>query len=113
MRANKEQVKTAIQIYVDRELMNKGTANQKFVTFMGASLLMNKLDEIWPALSSNEVVSMLGVMDSAGTVDVDAIISSAISAIDRSGQVSIANLVFDRSDIESFQRYLQEAVSYG
>ena len=42
MKVSKEHVKTAIQIYVDRELMNKGTPNQKFVTFMGASLLLNK-----------------------------------------------------------------------
>lgn len=113
MRANKEQVKTAIQIYVDRELMNKGTANQKFVTFMGASLLMNKLDSVWSTLASNEVVSMLGIVDSAGMVDVDAVINAAMSAIDRSGQVNVAGLVFNRSDIESFHRYLQEAVSYG
>ena len=113
MMASKEQIKTAIQIYVDRELMNKGNANQKFVTFMGASLLLNKMDSIWPTLASNEVVSMLGVMDSAGMVDVDAVINAAYMAIDRSGQVSIANLVFNRNDIDAFHRYLQEAVSYG
>lgn len=113
MKVSKEHVKTAIQIYVDRELMNKGTPNQKFVTFMGASLLMNKLDGIWPTLASNEVVSMLGVMDSAGMVDADAVIDAAYAAIDRSGQVNIAGIVFNRNDIDSFHRYLQEAVSYG
>lgn len=113
MKATKEHIKTAIQIYVDRELMNKGTANQKFVTFMGASLLMNKLDSVWSTLASNEVVSMLGIVDSTGMVDVDAVINAAMSAIDRSGQVNVAGLVFNRSDIESFHRYLQEAVSYG
>lgn len=113
MRATKEHIKTAIQIYVDRELMNKGTPNQKFVTFMGASLLINKLDEVWPSLATNEVVSMFGIMDSAGMVDADAVINAAYAAIDRSGQVSIVGLVFSRNDIDSFQRYLQEAVSYG
>lgn len=113
MKASKEHIKTAIQIYVDRELMNKGTPNQKFVTFMGASLLMNKLDSVWSTLASNEVVSMLGIVDSAGMVDVDAVVNAAYAAIDRSGQVNIAGLVFNRSDIESFHRYMQEAVSYG
>lgn len=113
MKATKEHVKTAIQIYVDRELMNKGTPNQKFVTFMGASLLMNKLDSVWSTLASNEVVSMLGIVDLAGMVDVDAVVNAAYAAIDRSGQVNVAGLVFNRSDIESFHRYMQEAVSYG
>lgn len=113
MKATKEHIKTAIQIYVDRELMNKGTPNQKFVTFMGASLLMNKLDSVWSTLASNEVVSMLGIVDSAGMVDVDAVVNAAYAAIDRSGQVNVAGLVFNRSDIESFHRYMQEAVSYG
>lgn len=113
MKASKEHIKTAIQIYVDRELMNKGTPNQKFVTFMGASLLMNKLDSVWSTLASNEVVSMLGIVDSAGMVDVDAVVNAAYAAIDRSGQVNVAGLVFNRSDIESFHRYMQEAVSYG
>jgi hypothetical protein len=113
MKASKEHVKTAVQIYVDGELMNKGTPNQKFVTFMGASLLLNKLDSVWPTLASNEVVSMLGIMDSAGMVDADSVINAAYSAIDKSGQVNIAGIVFNRSDIDSFQKYLQEAVSYG
>ena len=113
MKASKEHIKTAIQIYVDRELMNKGTPNQKFVTFMGASLLLNKLDSIWPTLASNEVVSMLGIIDTAGMVDVDAVINAAYAAIDKSGQVNIASIVFNRNDIDAFQRYVQEAVSYG
>ena len=49
----------------------------------------------WPTLASNEVVSMLGVMDSAGMVDADAVIDAAYAAIDRSGQVNIAGIVFN------------------
>ena len=56
---------------------------------------------------------MLGIMDSAGMVDADAVIDAAYAAIDRSGQVNIAGIVFNRNDIDSFHRYLQEAVSYG
>lgn len=111
MKVNKEQVKTALQVYVDRELMNKGTSSQKFVTFMAASLVLNKLDEVWQPLTTNKAASMLGIADGSGMVDADAIINAASSAIDHSGPINIAGLIFNKSDIEAFNRYLQEVVS--
>ncbi len=109
--ATKEQMKTAIQIFVDRELANKGSVQQKFLMFAGANLLLNKIDTLWTGIATNPTLGLIGMFDEKGNVDADSLLQAASLAMEKVGSVNVAGIVFSKADIESFQRYLQEATA--
>jgi hypothetical protein len=111
MKVSKEHIKTAVQVFVDRDLVSKGTTTQKFFTFMAANLVLGKIDNLWPSVTSNQAIAMFGLVDEHGHLEADEIIRSAREAMDKSGPINAAGIIFTKSDIDSFERYLQEVVA--
>lgn len=113
MKATKEQIKTAIQVFVDRDLISKGTSSQKFFTFMAANLVLGKIDAIWPNIAGNQALTMFGLVDEQGNLEAQDVLRSAKEAMDKSGPINVAGIIFSRNDIDSFERYLQEVIAAG
>lgn len=111
MMASKEQVKTAVQLFVDRDLMGKGTTSQKFMTFMAANLLLNRIDNMWPTITNNGTAAVLGLVDEDGRVDAGALLASAKEAMKKTGAINLAGIIFSENDINSFENYLNEVVA--
>lgn len=107
MRASREQVKHAIELYVDREL-NKGSATQKFMVFGASYLILNKLDMLWEQLQQNTIAKMFFEDDQ---IEVSELIGAMRSAMNKTGSMNIGGIIFTIADVDALERYMHEAVA--
>lgn len=107
MRASREQVKHAIELYVDREL-NKGNAMQKFMVFGASYLLLNKIDSLWEQLKQNAIARMFFEDDQ---IEVSELIGAMRSAMNKTGSMNVGGIIFTGSDVDALERYMNEAVA--
>lgn len=107
MLMGKEQMKMALEMFVDKEL-NKGSAIQKFVVFGTTYLLLNRMDDVWERLQSNPLTGML-FQD--GEVDGSELIGALREAMKKTGSINIGGIIFSAPDVDALERYINEAVA--
>ena len=66
-----QQVQSGLCRYVDSEIVSKMTGWQRWVVGAGAAAFAENLPNTLQELRQNPVVSMLGVIDDQGNIDID------------------------------------------
>ena len=96
MRVTTEQFKIGVANYFDAEIGSKAVGFKKFASYFIMASLENKLPQ------------MIGqYTDADGYVDVDKIYNYAKSAISKSGQFVLWDIIFDERDIDKLYSHIE------
>lgn len=113
MLVSKEQVKQALTMYVDTELMPKGNGLEKVATVWIMYLLTNRLDTLWLTLDNNPYLGVLGIEVVGGKIESNKLLEAAKYAFDRCGATNVRGVILARADIDTFERCLNNVVAMG
>ena len=97
MRMQPDRIGQAIAAYVDAELVSKAVGLQKLaLAFAGAGLARQGA-----ALAERyaDSLRMIGVMDEAGTIDIELARDLALEAFDKAGRVHVMGFGFNGADV--------------
>ena len=92
------QIQIGIANFVENEIAAKAVGFQKFATYF----VLQKLNGIVAGYikSLRESEFMKDLFDAEGNVDIDALYNMSKHAIRKSGQFSLANIIFCETDID-------------
>jgi hypothetical protein len=107
------QVKGGVTKYITDEIISKMESWKKWVTGAAVSLALTKADDLFDAVKSNELISMLGVVREDGMIDIDLLRHAFKTQAESSGPVSIdipaiGKITLSSDDIDMIYRYIQE-----
>lgn len=109
MKVNRDQLIVALSRYFENELLGKAPNGfEKFKMGFVYGGLKNKLPKILDEVQNNELVSMLGLFDENGFLDVDEVIKYARESFEKTGKIKVANIMFSEDDLNSIYNYLKE-----
>lgn len=113
MLVSKDQIKRAVTMYIDAELMPKATQTQKLLTVGVSYFLLKRLDDEWIRLGNNQYLNMIGIGMVDGKIESKDLIDAAKYAFDKCGAVNIGGVILAKTDIDTFERCLNEVVAMG
>lgn len=99
MRLPIEKIGEVLAAWVDAELMPKASGLQKVGTVMASLALARRAPKI--AESYAPALRMLGVLDEAGGIELDALRSLAAEAFAKTGKVTVAGVIIGQEDIQT------------
>lgn len=109
MRVNQDQLQVALSKYFENELLGKAPNGfEKFKMGFVYGGLKSKLPKIINDLKTNQLINMLGVFDEDGFLDVDEAMKYAKESFEKTGKITIANIMFSEEDLDSLYKYLKE-----
>lgn len=107
-----DKIEQGVAAYLDSELMPQLPTNgvQKVIAGTAISLLIKRSGMILESYKNNQLVKMLGIMDSEGNVDVDILAEELKKNMPKEGvKVDvpvIGTLTFKENDIEKLYEYI-------
>lgn len=113
MLISKEQFKKAVTMYVDREWMPKATQSQKLITLGATYIILKRVDAEWNKLTDSQLFKVAGIEVIDGKIEVNDVLEAVKYAFDKGGSVNIEGFIFDKSDIDTFERCLHEVIAMG
>lgn len=94
-----ERIATVLAAWIEKQLIPHTAGAEKFFAYMAAIAIAKRgeqlADKFTPALS------LLGLMDGEGRVDIDAARALAQEAIAKTGKIYALGFVFDAEDVDS------------
>ena len=105
-------IEQGVAAYLDSELMPKLPANgvQKVIVGTAMSLLIKRSGAILDSYKDNQLVKMLGIMDSEGNVDIDVLAEELKKNMPKDGlRVDvpiIGALTFKENDVDKLYEYI-------
>ena len=89
----------ALAAWVDAELVTKASGLQKLATVMATIAIARRGEAIVAEYAS--ILSMLGITDSTGGIDIDAARELAMQAFERTGKITAFGVILGPQDVES------------
>lgn len=90
------EVEERVLKYIDNEIGSKAVGLQKFMTYFVTFTYKNKIKDYITTLA-----------DAAGNIDIDTLYTNAKEAVRRTGQFTVANIIFNETDIDILYNYLR------
>lgn len=110
-----DKVEKGIAAYLDAELMPKfnGGGLERVLVGTVASLVVKRIGTTIASYKDHGLVKMLGIMDDAGSVDIDTLTTEVKKNIAREGFAIdlpvIGTLTFHSEDIDKLHKFIKEA----
>ena len=107
-----EKIEQGVAAYLDGELMPKLPANgvQRVIVGTAMSLLIKRSGAILDSYKDNQLVKMLGIMDSEGNIDIDILAEELKKNMPKDGlRVDvpiIGALTFKENDVDKLYEYI-------
>lgn len=100
-----------ISKYINKEIISGMNDLQEIVARIAVGRVLENHDKIKEYLSSNGIIRTLGIIDSDGCVDVDALFSEIKREIERKGKLTIAipmfgKMTFTPNDVDTIKQYV-------
>lgn len=86
------EVEERVLKYIDNEIGSKAVGLQKFMTYFVTFTYKNKIKAL---------------ADANGNIDIDTLYTNAKEAVRRTGQFTVANIIFNETDIDILYNYLR------
>lgn len=104
-------IKQGLSQYITDEIVCKMEGWQKWVAGAFSAMIMAKADGIVDELKNNSVVSMLGIIDKDGMIDIDALYSAFREQARTEGPVQVnlpmmGTLKLSLEDVDMIYRYI-------
>ena len=105
---NLNQVKTAINLYIENEIAGKATGMTKFLTYFVLGSMQNTFDKYIESIISNPLFASSDMYDSATKqVDLDKLYAYAKTAMEKTGSISLYGMIFKPEDIDVLFNYMR------
>lgn len=109
MKINQDQLILGVCKYFENEIISKAPNGfEKFKMGFVYGGLKNKLPTIISNLRENPIMTTIDVFDADGFLDVDIMMKYAKESLEKSGKITISNLIFSNEDLNSIYNYLKE-----
>lgn len=109
MKINQDQLIAAISKYFEKEIIDKAPSGlEKFKMGFVYGGLRNKLPKIIVDLKNNPLISAIDIFDEDGFLDIEETIKYAKESFNKTGKITIANIMFSEDDLDSIYKYLKE-----
>lgn len=95
--------------YIENEIAKKAVGVQKFATYFFTIAYADKATKMIADLQDNPMIKPLGVFDELGNIDLDVLYNTAKQAIQKSGQFTVAGIIFNESDVDRLYEYVKRA----
>lgn len=108
-----QQIKNGIQMYLERELMTKVQGWQKWLIGAGASIMLEKSDNLMIHLTENPLVHSLDLVDAEGEIDIETIYRHFLAEAQK-GPVTfnvpmLGNVTMKDSDVDQIYQCILQA----
>lgn len=105
MATTAQQVQMGVTNYIEQEIAKKATGIRKFSVYFVLPQLNLKIPKLIQQYQQNEMFK--DFFDETGNIQLDAVYNTAKSAIQKSGQVEYAGIIFNETDIDKLYTYIK------
>lgn len=113
MVANIQKVQTGLVRYIDTEMINHLEGWQKIGFGAASALIIKNLPNTMQVYMNHPFVQALGVVDSEGNIDIDALHDAVKDYFSEQGEYIniplMGRVKFTKADIEALYKYIKEA----
>lgn len=105
------QIQTGVTKYVESEIVGKISGWQKWVIGAISAISLNKSAEIFNRVKENQLIIMLGVIDSEDKINIDLLYEEFSKQAKESGPITfdipmVGALTLDEKDIDKLYQYI-------
>lgn len=114
MRVNEMQLYSAINEYIDREIMPLGATmnlTEQFAFGFKMGIAKRKIQNAVKGYLSKKEVKMLDLVDENGYIDVETMYQSASDVMSQMKQLEIAGITFKDTDLQKLYGIMQKYAS--
>lgn len=111
MKLNEVQLYSAINEFVDREIMPLGAnmnMTEQFLFGFKIGIAKRKMQSLIKKYLGDKSVMALGLVDENGYIDIDTIYQSAIDVMGQMKQLDIAGITFKDADLQKLYGIMQK-----
>lgn len=105
MYVNTQQIQIGINNFIDNEIGKKAVGVNKFMVYFMMPIINKKVAQYVSTYATDPLTKEM--FDENGNVDIDTIYNMSKSAIQKSGQFVIADIVFTELDIDKLYNYIR------
>lgn len=108
-----DQARHGINKYIEQDFMPHLSGLKKLGVGIYAGLALENLESAYIQHKDHPAVSILGIVDAAGNIDIDKLYQSMARQFDNGQKYSvtfpvIGEVLFDKSDLEKLYAYMRE-----
>lgn len=110
MKINEMQLYSAINEFIDREIMPMGASldwKKQLVHEIKVGVVKYQSQNLIKKYLNSDALKMLEIVDGDGNVDIEPIYISTINALSNGKQIEIAGIIFKESDVKNLYSTLQ------
>jgi hypothetical protein len=111
MRLNEMQLYSALNEFIDREIMPLGASmdlKEQFVFGFKIGILKRKAQTLVKSYLNKQELKMLDLIDENGQIDVETMYQSAMDMFSQMKEVEIAGITFKEHDLSKFYGIMQK-----
>lgn len=102
MKLNEMQLYSAINEYIDKEIMPLGASmkmTEQFAFGFKMGVVKRKIQNVVKSYLNNDASKILGIVDDSGYIDIDTLYQSAKDVMAQMQQITVAGLTFKDTDL--------------
>lgn len=110
MKINEMQLYSAINEFIDREIMPLGAnmdLTKQFMFGLKIGVVKHKMQDLIKTYIKKDEVKMLGIVDENGNIDIEPIYQSAMDMMNKMQKLEIAGIAFKESDLQNLYGIMQ------
>lgn len=114
MKLNESQLYSAINEYIDREIMPLGATmnlTDQFVFGFKMGIVKRKIQEVVKTYIHNDTAKMFAIIDENGYIDIDTLYQSASDVMSQMKQLDVAGITFRENDLQKLYGIIQRYAS--
>lgn len=104
MLVNVQQIQRGLASYIENEIARQAAGVKKFTVYFMIPQITTKVGNVIVSLQDNDLTK--DMFDENGNIELDTVYSQAKEAIRKTGQIELAGIVFNESDIDSLYSYI-------
>ena len=111
MKLNEMQLYSAINEYIDREILPLGATmniTDQFIFGFKVGIAKRKIQDIIKPYFKTEMAKTLALIDENGYIDIDTIYSAASDVMQNMKQLEIAGITFKNEDLQKLYGIMQK-----
>lgn len=110
MKINELQLYSAINEFIDREIMPLGAnmdLTKQFMFGLKIGVVKHKMQSVVKSYLNKDEIKMLGIVDENGNIDIEPIYQSAMDMMGKMQKLEIAGITFRESDLQNLYGTMQ------
>lgn len=106
-----QQIQTGVTQFIEQEIAQKAVGFKKFTVYFMLPQVVNKVPGLIESYRSNQLFADL--FNETGNVDLDKLYNMAKVAIAKSGQIELAGIIFNETDVDKLYSYIRNTSIQG